>query len=255
MRILITSGGTRVDIDSVRHIGNMSRGTFGSRIARQIMLEAEGEIDRLTFLCARGSRTPFSTLVDMNEAGSETDKMWDVLELFDFCRPFEDVYDQQEFVTFQDYEERMADLLDQDFDLVILAAAVSDFLVDDPVEGKIRTRDQMRIDLCEAPKIISSVKRALPKCKLVGFKLLVGSTDEELYMEACKSIEKNGCDMVVANDLRDIRANQHRVILVTRSDPDDGGFRGTLFKSDPLDPDFLANMVARASLARLGETS
>ena len=33
MKILITSGGTKVPIDRVRSITNMSCGTFGSRIA------------------------------------------------------------------------------------------------------------------------------------------------------------------------------------------------------------------------------
>ena len=32
MKILITSGGTKVKIDLVRSITNMSRGTFGSQI-------------------------------------------------------------------------------------------------------------------------------------------------------------------------------------------------------------------------------
>jgi phosphopantothenoylcysteine synthetase/decarboxylase len=33
MKILITSGGTKVPIDSVRHIGNFSTGRYGSEIA------------------------------------------------------------------------------------------------------------------------------------------------------------------------------------------------------------------------------
>jgi hypothetical protein len=50
------------------------------------------------------------------------------------------------------------------------------------------------------------------------FKLLVNSTDEELTQEAKKSIEKNNCDVVVANDLRDIRQNNHRLLIVTKND-------------------------------------
>lgn len=33
MKILITSGGTKIPLDSVRHIGNMSSGTMGREIA------------------------------------------------------------------------------------------------------------------------------------------------------------------------------------------------------------------------------
>ena len=38
MKILITSGGTKVKIDQVRHIGNMSKGTFGSKIAEEFYI-------------------------------------------------------------------------------------------------------------------------------------------------------------------------------------------------------------------------
>ena len=37
MKVLITSGGTKVPIDTVRHIGNMSSGTFGAKIAFQLL--------------------------------------------------------------------------------------------------------------------------------------------------------------------------------------------------------------------------
>ena len=37
MRILITSGGTKVMIDGVRHISNMSKGTFGSAICKSFL--------------------------------------------------------------------------------------------------------------------------------------------------------------------------------------------------------------------------
>ena len=37
MRVLLTSGGTRVPIDRVRDIRNMSMGTFGSRIALELL--------------------------------------------------------------------------------------------------------------------------------------------------------------------------------------------------------------------------
>ena len=42
MKILITSGGTKVPIDRVRSITNMSQGTFGSRIADAFFDEVLG---------------------------------------------------------------------------------------------------------------------------------------------------------------------------------------------------------------------
>ncbi len=37
MKILITSGGTKIKTDSVRHIGNMSSGAFGAKIALEAL--------------------------------------------------------------------------------------------------------------------------------------------------------------------------------------------------------------------------
>ena len=37
MKILITSGGTQINIDSVRRITNMSTGKFGSKIASELL--------------------------------------------------------------------------------------------------------------------------------------------------------------------------------------------------------------------------
>jgi phosphopantothenate-cysteine ligase len=50
----------------------------------------------------------------------------------------------------------------------------------------------------------------------VGFKLLVGSTESELVEAARKSVEENGCDFVVANDLNDIKAGNHKIIVVDK---------------------------------------
>jgi phosphopantothenoylcysteine synthetase/decarboxylase len=53
-KVLITSGGTKIKIDMVRSITNMSRGTFGAKIA-----DAVQEFnDNVTFLCAKNSVMP-----------------------------------------------------------------------------------------------------------------------------------------------------------------------------------------------------
>ena len=73
----------------------------------------------------------------------------------------------------------------------------------------------MNISLKPLPKLIGRVKDMWnPNIKLVGFKLLVNSTDDELITEAKNSIDKNKCDMVVANDLRDIKNNDHSLTIV-----------------------------------------
>jgi phosphopantothenoylcysteine synthetase/decarboxylase len=55
MRVLLTSGGTKISIDKVRSITNMSSGTFGSAICKAFLEEGH-DID---FLMADGSKNPF----------------------------------------------------------------------------------------------------------------------------------------------------------------------------------------------------
>jgi phosphopantothenoylcysteine decarboxylase/phosphopantothenate--cysteine ligase len=133
----------------------------------------------------------------------------------------------------------MRDLLaSTNWNVIILAAAVSDYLVKNYVDGKIRSRDAMTIELEPAEKIISVVRKAQPTASLIGFKLLVNSTDAELVQAAQKSAIDNDCRFVVANDLRDIQADKHRLLIVGKK-----GLIQTV-ESDPRDPEALAKAVA-----------
>lgn len=190
MKILLTSGGTKVMIDRVRHIGNMSRGTFGAAIAKEFI--GIKDVD-LTFLMAEGSRDPLASL-------PQYAKYPEVIT----------------YKTFEQYEEKLMELLKRDYDYVILAAAVSDYVVDNYYDGKIRSKDNLTIKLKPAKKLISEVKKVNPKCKLVGFKLLVDSTDTALIEAAQQSAINNDCEFVVANDLRDIQNNAHKLLIVNK---------------------------------------
>ena len=126
----------------------------------------------------------------------------------------------------------------------ILAAAVSDYYVPNPLTRKARSDDFLNIKLEPLPKLINKVKNIwVPGTKLVGFKLLVGSISTELVAASRKSIAENGCDMVVANDLEDIKFNKHKLTLVfPMGEP-------IIYETDPKDPNFLARMVASHCLS------
>jgi len=210
MKILITSGGTKVMLDRVRHIGNMSMGTFGSRIA----LEALRRNHNVHFLHANHSKTPFTFEADVFRDYHLRDLRDNFEELISCSMSLGQNYSQSKFGDFDEYAKELEIAVKKPYDAVILAAAASDYGIDNPVQGKIRSAGDMTIDLKSLPKLISKIKEWNPSIKLVGFKLLVNSTDNDLVNEATKSIEKNKCDMVVANDLRDIKNNDHRLIIV-----------------------------------------
>ena len=70
--------------------------------------------------------------------------------------------------------------------------------------------------LKKTPKIISLVKDWNPAIHLIGFKLLVDVTEDHLVDIARKSLIKNQADLIIANDLTQISADQHRAIFVEK---------------------------------------
>lgn len=113
MKILITSGGTRVPIDSVRSITNMSKGTYG----KNLLVECVNELQfrkipptgvEIIFLHAKGSAVPE---IDLN-----MDRQVKVTYI--------------EFDTYQDYHDIAVEIVSEDMPSVIVsAAAVSDYTV------------------------------------------------------------------------------------------------------------------------------
>jgi phosphopantothenoylcysteine decarboxylase/phosphopantothenate--cysteine ligase len=253
MRILVTSGGTRVPIDRVRHIGNMSNGTFGARIALQL-LRNDPDPELLTFFHARHSKTPFVVPIDAS-SGLFDEQLFQLAELRKEFPRYSFAYREQSYGDFHEYERGLRALA-LNHDVVVLAAAVSDYLVGNYVDGKIRSsKDALRIDLELAPKLIGEIRALNPKCVMVGFKLLVDSNDDDLVAAAKESAIKNDCALVVANDLRDIQRGQHRVLLVNKDGlvarHDSSSRRGPARHGDD-PPNKLADEVAKAilSLAR-----
>lgn len=206
MRILITSGGTKVPIDTVRDITNMSRGTFGAKIA-SYFLSSGYTVD---FLAAKGSRTPFKMEADFAKQDMP-EVLRELSEMAHLYRGSWMHYRELHYRNFDDYRAKLLAALCEDDkgpDITILAAAVSDYGTK-PIDGKIRTKDLQTISLFEQPKVISEVKKRNAGTFLVGFKLLVNSTDEELEAAAKKQAISNGCEVVIANDLRDIKNSNH----------------------------------------------
>lgn len=187
IKALITSGGTKIKVDIVRSITNMSKGTFGSRIATEASF-ADIDVD---FLHAVDSKMPKEN-------------------------PFGGKIEYFPYVTFDDYAQELDKLLFKQPEIIILAAAVSDYGVENYVDGKIRSGDSLTIKLKPLPKLISTVREKCPNSILCGFKLLVNSAKGELC-DACRdSLEKNKCDIVVGNDLRDIKNDDHKLLIVKK---------------------------------------
>lgn len=214
MKILLTSGGTKIPIDEVRHIANMSSGTFGAKIGVECLNRGHD----LYFMASKDSKTPTKFTYDFAKNSREFITT-EVIKNAIWHESISSRYAEVTYTSFDDYLETLKDFIDIGrIDAIILAAAVSDYGCV-PHEGKVKSKDDMNIQLYPLPKIISKIKNEWGyKGILVGFKLLVGSTEEELFKASYSSIIKNNCDFVVANDLRDIKNNNHKIMIVDRKD-------------------------------------
>lgn len=100
----------------------------------------------------------------------------------------------------KDMTDTVIEELKKGYDLLISAAAISDFTVT-PSKDKIKSDKEVRLTLESAPKLIREVRNRYPELKIIGFKAETGVSEEELIKRACKSMESSKLCMVVANDV------------------------------------------------------
>lgn len=194
-KILISTGSTIEHIDPIRVISNTSSGKMGYYLLKKA-------IDMgLDVTLVKGS-----TRID-----SEYTKL---KNRFNF-RSIESTTTQQ----MQDNIKE--ELSSKSFDMVILAAAVSDFKPAYTSSNKISTnRDSFFIRLVPTGKIIDQVKRIQRKTFLVAFKAEYNVSDRILLERSYQKLLDSNADMVVANDVGTdgafIGSDSNKVIIVDK---------------------------------------
>ena len=187
-KVLITAGGTREFIDGVRYIGNLSSGRTGAQIADYFSLQGY----QVTWLGAKDAIVP----------KLECEK-----------------YHYQSFDDLASYLEKL--LSENDFEVVIHAAAVSDYSVtsvlidNEEIEVnqsiKLPTADTMQLKLTKNPKLVSrlSTWSNNKDIKICAFKL-TNTADMEKRLKAVeKLISQSQIDYVAHNDLSEISSDTH----------------------------------------------
>lgn len=180
-KILVTSGGTQEYIDEVRVMTNISSGKLGAEIASTLIRNGANVyyLHGANAVCPDFSNVSFF---------SDGDPFYDIS-----IKSAQDAYNAMERLV-------------PDMDAVIHCMAVSDFTFKRDTALKCKSNDpQAFIDymartITKNPKIIGKVKEWNPNTCLIGFKFEVGIPNSELIDLAKASIEKNRCDLVVAND-------------------------------------------------------
>ena len=162
MRLLVTAGGTREPIDSVRFIGNRSSGKMGLAVAREAL--------------RRGADvTVVSANVGMVEPGAESHFVESAGELRDAVVG-----------------------LAAGADALVMAAAVSDFTPASPAGEKIRRGEgTLSVELVPTDDILASVTQRYPGLFVVGF----AATHGDALEDARDKLGRKGADLVVGNDI------------------------------------------------------
>lgn len=194
MKVLITSGGCKVPIDEVRHIGNFSSGRYGAEIATAFMRQSSD--NHVYFVMEKGSKFP-------DTYNTSTDER------------LENLNDYQ-YVDYFEYVEKTKALIKGiQPDIIISAAAISDYICDKQT-GKISSDgEEMTIKLHKSEKVIASFRELAPKALIVGFKCLVSPTNEEKGNAITKIAKYT--DLIVYNDLTELRkGNQARYIYSSK---------------------------------------
>lgn len=184
-KVLVTAGATRESMDPVRFITNHSSGKMGFAIAKECMLRGAD----VTLVKAATTAQP-PMFVDIVEAASAAD-------------------------MFEAVTARAADQ-----DIIIKAAAVSDYTPAAVSDQKVKKKDG---DLSIAMKRTQDILKYLGEHKREGQFLCGFSMETENMLEnsRAKLVRKNA-DMIAANNLKDAGAgfgtDTNLVTLITRED-------------------------------------
>ena len=160
--VLVTAGGTQENIDPVRYIGNRSSGKMGYSIAEAALKENA----RVILVSAPTSL---------------------------------DVPDGVEYVPV-DSAEAMQEAVNSYYettDVVIMAAAVSDFRVANKAPQKIKKMETMTLELVKNPDILKGLGELKTHQLLVGF----AAETEHVVDYGMDKVRRKNLDMLVANDV------------------------------------------------------
>lgn len=167
-KVLMTAGPTLEFIDPIRVITNLSSGKTGVLLASQLISAGA----KVTIVYGPGNEKPPKGAKIINVKTSK--------EMFDATK----------------------NELKKKFDVVIMAAAASDYTPENVFKSKIKSDKKfLTIRLKKAPKIIEQVRKFQKDALLVGFKAESNISKSALIKSAQKKLKDVDADIMIANDI------------------------------------------------------
>ena len=175
-RVIVTAGGTREQIDAVRFIGNSSSGRMGVEIAKAAR-DAGGQVT----LIAANLETDIPLGMDVVRVTSVDD-----LEV----------------------------AMQREADILVMAAAVSDFKVKNQYPGKLKRSGAMQLNLVSTKDLIAGYASNHPDTFCIGFAL--AEEDSQLEDIARSKLWDKGLGLVVGNRVSALGAHETEVLVVDK---------------------------------------
>ena len=169
--VVVTLGATRSAIDDVRYVQNTSSGRTGYKIADDLYRHG------MDVTCVSGVTTVSKPeWLPLDIKCPEPDSMLDELKA----------------------------LTKDNIDVWVHAAAVLDYVIPEPVEGKIASlQGDLNVQLKEGAKHISELKEMCDGAVRIGFKLESGIKQKDLVHRAHAQIQTAGMTATIANRMED----------------------------------------------------
>jgi len=167
-KVLMTAGPTIEKIDPIRVITNHSTGKTGVLLASELVSAGA----KVTLVYGPGIAEP--------PKGAKIIHVETVTEMF------------------REVKKQMK----KKFDIVILAAAASDYIPKNQYSKKIKsTKNSLTVELKKAPKIIDHIKKLQKDVFLIGFKAETDISKKELVIRAKQKLRDSKADIIIANDI------------------------------------------------------
>ena len=167
-KVLMTAGPTIEYIDPVRVITNQSTGKTGVFLASEFVSAGA----KVTLIYGPGTEIPpkGAKVVHVKTSG--------------------------------EMSEALKKEMRKPWDIVILAAAVSDYTPEKPSKTKLDSdSSKISLKMKKVPKMINGIKKIQKDVFLVGFKAETGVSKKQLIKKAREKIKQANCDLVIANDI------------------------------------------------------
>ncbi len=228
--IIITAGPTNEAIDAVMKITNMSTGALGSIVADTLIKNNNEEIGKIYYICPKLCYKPqinsdkfvfvkIDSTDDLLNALKNIFKNEDIYAIVHSCAVGD--YKGEFVVRAEDIAKEIACFVNTNKDADISSKDILNILKHPDCicnsQSKISSYEEnLLVKLTLTTKVISLIKHFSPNTKLIGFKLLEGVSEEELYNVAHNLLIKNDANYIVANLLNRIGNGKHFAIIIDK---------------------------------------